>query len=58
MKVILIAAALAPLTLSPVNSSPLSDGEFARVDDVSKIFIAVGASRRCPCKHLLFTGMT
>ena len=43
MKVILIAAALAPLTLSPVNSAPLSDGEFARADDVSKIFIAVGA---------------
>jgi hypothetical protein len=42
MKVILIAAALAPLTLSPVNSAPLSDDEFARADDASKIFIAVG----------------
>jgi hypothetical protein len=43
MKVMLIAAALASFTLSPVNSTPLSDGEFARADDVSKIFIAVGA---------------
>ena len=42
MKVILIATALATLTLSPVNSAPLSDGEFARADDASKIFIAVG----------------
>jgi hypothetical protein len=43
MKVILIAAALAPLTLSPVNSAPLSDGEFARADAASQIFIALGA---------------
>jgi hypothetical protein len=42
MKVILIAAALASLTLSPVNSAPLSDGEFARADEASKIFIALG----------------
>jgi hypothetical protein len=41
-KAILIAAALAPLTLSPVNSAPLSDDDFARADYASKIFIAVG----------------
>ena len=42
MKVILIAAALAPLTLSPVNSASLSDDDFARADYASKIFIALG----------------
>ena len=42
MKVLLIAAALAPLTLSSVNSTPLSDGEFARADGVSKMFIVLG----------------
>jgi hypothetical protein len=42
-KVLLIAAALAPLTLSTANARPLSDSEFLNADDVSKIFIELGA---------------
>jgi hypothetical protein len=42
-KVLLIAAALAPLTLSTANTKPLSDSEFINADDVSKIFIELGA---------------